>query len=232
MRILGIETSTEVGSVAILEDGARVTERVLRAPMKLLSWLSQAISDILRETDLSLENIDAIATGIGPGSFTGVRLEIATARALAQVRKIPLYGISSLDALAYQSLLHQGTIVSIIDARRGEIFAAIYEASEAALKQVGDSLCFPKEKVLEKVSGHPGPYCFIGETNPDPSFFLTHLSNSRQADPDQGFPRASSIARLAHDRRHVLSGDLYSVQPLYIRASQAEIEREKRATKS
>src|SRR5436189_176541 len=101
MKILAIETSTDCGSVAVLDGMTLLAERFVRAPMKLLSWLSPAINGILEETGVPLSEIGLLASGTGPGSFTGVRLELATARTLSQVVKIPLVGIPSLDALAF-----------------------------------------------------------------------------------------------------------------------------------
>lgn len=203
MILLAIETSTDVGSVAVVHDGTIVRELVCRTPMRLLTWLSPAISEILRDCKLDLKQIDAIATGIGPGSFTGVRLELATARTLAQIRKIPLYGIPSLDALAAAELPYSGTIVSSLDARRGELFAAFYEASDDRLNRIGSYACVSKEKFDDEVEKHPTPR-------------VAHST-----------VRAGFTGRLAYARRTESSGDPHAVKPLYIRASQAELERKK-----
>jgi len=169
-----------------------------------------------------------MAAGIGPGSFTGLRLALAAARTLAQVRRIPLYGISSLDALAFQAFPRDGTVISLIDARRGELFAGFYGAGGSNLIQKGDYLCLPKEALVHEAKRHPGPYVIVGVKNPIFSFVLQNLPGAVEAEAEAAPARASSIGQLAYSRRHELSGDLYSVLPLYIRPSQAEIEKEKK----
>jgi len=228
MKILAIETSTDIGSVALLDDMTVLAERSMRAPMKLLSWLSPAIAEVLKESGHKLSQVNLIATGIGPGSFTGTRLELATAKTLSQVAKIPLIGVSSLDALAFATLPYRGMILSCIDAKRNELFAGIYASDGSTITQQGDYLCQTKESIVEEASRYKGPWTIVGESNPYESYLLQQLKDATRADESAGIVKASSIGKLAYLRKNSSSGDLYAVEPLYIRASQAELERAKR----
>jgi tRNA threonylcarbamoyladenosine biosynthesis protein TsaB len=118
--IAGLDTSTPVTSVALLGDGV---ERELhddgerpRHAQTLLPLLERVVED--------WSAVERLCVGVGPGGFTGLRLGIATARALSQSLDLPLVPVSSLDALAAP---HSGTVAALIDARRGEVFAAVYE---------------------------------------------------------------------------------------------------------
>lgn len=232
MNILALDTSIDVGSVAVLRDGILLAESLLRAPMELLSWLSPAIQRILRETDLAVNQLDGIAVGIGPGSFTGMRLQLATARTLAQIGDIPLFGISSLEALAFQCLPFHGMILSSINAHRGEVFAGFFRADGATLTQQGNYLALSPEALVQETLRYAGPWILTGETNPFKTLLLEKLSDSHDAGPQAGMVRASTLGLLAYQRRSEKRQNLYAIEPIYVRPSQAEIEHKKKALRS
>jgi len=127
--IAGLDTSTPVTSVALLGDGV---ERELhddgerpRHAQTLLPLLEQVVAD--------WSAVERLCVGVGPGGFTGLRLGIATARALSQALELPVVPVSSLDALAAP---HPGVVAALIDARRGEVFAAVYEDGQRTLEPV------------------------------------------------------------------------------------------------
>jgi len=99
MNILAFDTATGVGTVAILQDETVLAERSIHAPMSLLTWLIPAIQDAMSEAGVTFNDLDAIAVGTGPGSFTGIRLGLSTAKTLAQVGNLPLYGVSTPEAV-------------------------------------------------------------------------------------------------------------------------------------
>ncbi len=224
MNLLAFDTSTDVGSVALVQDGILLAEQMIRSPMNLLTWLSPTIQKMLKEAGISPDKLNGLAVGIGPGSFTGIRLQMSTARAFAQVRKVPLYGISGLETLAYQILPYRGYILSCIDARRGELFYGIFEANGDALTIKEEFGCLPPDRVLEKAQKYQGEWIIVGETNPYLEFLLKGLPHSLYANRI-GIIRASTIGILAYQKKDQLNGDPFSVQPLYLRASNAEIEK-------
>jgi len=127
--IVGLDTATPITSVAVLGDGV---ERELhddgerpRHAQTLLPLLERVVED--------WSIVERLCVGVGPGGFTGLRLGISTARALAQALDLPVVPISSLDALAAP---HSGTVAALIDARRGEVFAAVYEDGQRTREPV------------------------------------------------------------------------------------------------
>jgi tRNA threonylcarbamoyladenosine biosynthesis protein TsaB len=136
-NILAIETSANVGAVCVLR-GDDVVNEVVRDDAKLSAWIVPAIDRALRRADTTLDDVDAIAFGSGPGSFTGVRTACATAQALAYARATPLFAVSSLQSLAVSALsvnahLNRAanTIKVILDARMNEAFSAVLSGRSA-----------------------------------------------------------------------------------------------------
>jgi tRNA threonylcarbamoyladenosine biosynthesis protein TsaB len=121
--IAGLDTSTPITSVAILGDGV---ERELHDDGARPAHATR-LQPLLEQLVPDWAEITRLCVGIGPGGFTGLRLGIATARAIAQAKEIPVVGVSSLDALAHP---RSGKVAAVIDARRGEVFAATYEDGE------------------------------------------------------------------------------------------------------
>ena len=133
MTILGLDTSTSAASACVLRaDGewfevAPPPERLGRPPAHA-SELMPAVADVMSRADVGWADLDAIAVGVGPGMFTGLRIGIATARALAAASGLPLRPVSSLAALA--AGIEAPLRLPLIDARRGEVFGALYEGHE------------------------------------------------------------------------------------------------------
>jgi tRNA threonylcarbamoyladenosine biosynthesis protein TsaB len=127
--ILGIDTATRATAVGLLGDGVALDlrddgEDRPRHAEALLPLIERAVAEAG-----GWERIERLCVGVGPGGFTGLRLGISTARALAQARGLPVVGVSSLEALA-RAVEHDGPVAALIDARRGEVFAAVYEHGE------------------------------------------------------------------------------------------------------
>jgi tRNA threonylcarbamoyladenosine biosynthesis protein TsaB len=130
VTILGFDTSTAASSAAVLAPDGEMFE-VAPAPARLLerpahaAELLPAINDVMERADVSFGDLDAIAVGLGPGTFTGLRIGVATARALGKANDVPLRGVSSLAALA--SGMPDGIRLPLIDAKRGEVYAALFD---------------------------------------------------------------------------------------------------------
>ena len=126
MKILSIDTSSDICSVAILEDNTVIKELHIDDIKTHSEKLMPLIKNIFDECKLNLDNIDLIACSKGPGSFTGIRIGIATAKAFADSRNIKTIGISSLDGLAY-NIENTGLTCSLIDARNSNVYLGIFE---------------------------------------------------------------------------------------------------------
>ena len=133
MTILGFDTSTAASSAAVLGDDGRVVENV-PPPERLAERpahareLLPAIGDVMGQADIGFGDLDAIAVGVGPGTFTGLRIGVATARALAKANGLPVRAVSSLAALA--AGMTGPSRLALIDAKRGEVYAALFDGDE------------------------------------------------------------------------------------------------------
>lgn len=198
MNLLALETSTEGCSVALLADGA-VHSRSEVAPRRHAELLLPMCEGVLADAGLRRSQLDAIAVGRGPGAFTGVRLAISAAQGIALALDIPVVPVSSLAALALEAPADAGSILAVIDARMGEIYAGVFRRGdddlvhELAAETVGpaDALQVP-----------PGRRWDIVGTGWD-----THADaiRSRLDAPPRSarglcYPQATSIARLAAPR--------------------------------
>ncbi|KKL06136.1 hypothetical protein LCGC14_2599040 [marine sediment metagenome] len=152
MRILGIETSTMTGSVALMDEVRLIAEYTLNLPRRSkerrvgvsaslrkethTSRLMSAIDKMLKDASLTIKDLNGIAVSLGPGSFTGLRIGIATAKGLAQGLNIPVVGIPTLDGLAFNLSCCQDLICPILDARKGEVYCALYKNGKRLTKYI------------------------------------------------------------------------------------------------
>ena len=155
MPTLAVDTSTEVLAVALGEGEQVLSELSIDAGRSHLEMLLPAIQGMLADTGMAIGDVTAIVAGTGPGAFSGLRVGIATARALSQSLEVPLFGYSSLEALA--NGLAEGMddsmprwILPLIDARRGQVFARLYKKEgEKGLNPESEVLCLDPERVSE-----------------------------------------------------------------------------------
>lgn len=133
MNVLGFDTSTAATSVCLLRDDGKAFERIpteeeLLGPPGHARELLPSVQHVMTEAELRYSDLGAVAVGVGPGTFTGVRIGVTTARALAHAEDIPVHPVSSLAALAQG--IHAEHRLPLIDAKRGELFAALYRGDD------------------------------------------------------------------------------------------------------
>nr|BAL57060.1 peptidase M22, glycoprotease [uncultured delta proteobacterium] len=124
-----MDTSSFTGSVALVEDGMVVSEVVARLRASHSEALLPIVNEVLERASTTLTDVDLLAVGTGPGSFTGVRIALATAKGFRLVTGKPLVGVPSLDALAAAAVGARGPLAAVLDARRDEVFVALYHAT-------------------------------------------------------------------------------------------------------
>ena len=132
MKILAIDTSSAVASAAILEDGKLIAEYILNNKKTHSQKIMPMIDEIIKDSDLTINDIDVFAAAYGPGSFTGLRIGVATAKALAHAVNKPLVEVSTLEGIAYNAVYSDLLLCPIMDARRNQVYNAVYK-SEGAL---------------------------------------------------------------------------------------------------
>lgn len=236
MKILGLDSSGIVASVAIVEDDVLIAEYTVNYKKTHSQTLLPMLDEIAKMTELDLNSIDAIAVAAGPGSFTGLRIGSATAKGLGLALKKPLIAIPTVEGLAYNLYDISGLICPIMDARRKQVYTGIYRFTDHQLKVVEDQMAVPMETVIEKLNQYGETVTFLGDGVP----VFHELIAEKMTVPYSFAPahvnkqRAAAVAAL---------GEIYYRQgktetamehvPDYLRVSQAERERaEREATKA
>ena len=216
MRLLALETATSLGSVALLDDGVVVREHSDRVPRQHLEWLMPAVAGVLTAAGWTPGDVDAVAVSTGPGSFTSLRIGIATAAMWARSRGIPAVGIPTLDALALGTRTG-GLIGAILDVRRSEVALALFRR-DGVLQRITDDKVGSVASVLESLP--PGPITFSGDA-------LEHYGEAivaargqvTFAPREQWYPTATAVGRLGWERlSRGESDDIYRLHPTYSRA--------------
>lgn len=227
MHILGIETATMTGSVAIVTEDRLVAEYTLNTETTHAERLMAAIDHLLQAAALSIQAIDGIAVSIGPGSFTGLRIGVTTAKSLAYSIGKPVVGIPTLDALAAQYLFTELLLCPILDARKREVYTAFYRNTGADVARLSEYAVLTPERLRPEITE---PVLFLGDgVCPYRQYLTTALEEKAFfADAAHLLPRGSLIAKLGGDRlRAGQADDCLALTPLYLRKSDAEIHWEK-----
>lgn len=144
--LLAIETSTPRGSVSLIKNQEIVKELFTDTIQTHAATLLPTIETLLNETNEDIKNLTGIAVSIGPGAFTGLRVGISTAQGLAQTLKIPIYSVPTLEALAYGAIDTRNPIFTTIDARKDEIYGALFQwQGEELIRLINESVLTPEE---------------------------------------------------------------------------------------
>jgi tRNA threonylcarbamoyladenosine biosynthesis protein TsaB len=151
MKILAIDTSSSNLSIAVCDDNGRIFEKNIDAERKLSSVIIPAINGMLKKSEFSLDSIDLFAVGLGPGSFTGLRIGVATIKALALGTAKPLIGIPSLDILAKNVNHSNIQICPLLDAKRGMVYSCIYQNKNKHFKKLNGYLLIEIKDLLKKI---------------------------------------------------------------------------------
>lgn len=228
MKVLGLETSGQTAGVALLRDGEIVCERSFVARMTLNPRLAPEIVELLGGLPRDAE-LDAIATGIGPGSFTGVRMGVAIAKALSHALGVPLAGISTPEAIVAAIGAEPGTGVCVLQrARADELYAtALTVAADGIGEEVEPTrvLTLPRAlRTAEELLGRE-PQLFAGDAAGGLIDQIRSIfpEAAVAADEHQCVPQAGQIARVAAARPDRLDAQAaFALTPRYVRASQAE----------
>jgi len=227
MKILAIETSGEVAGVALLNDGEIVAERSFTARMTLNQRLAPEIVELLGGP-VADAGLRAIAVGIGPGSFTGVRMGVAVAKALAHGLELPLAGVSAPEAIVAALDVGPGTGVCVLqEARADEVYATTLVVEDDGIgRELASTRVLTLPRALrnaEELLECP-PDLFAGDAASDlAERITTAFADARFADDDLARPTAAETARVAAARPDRLQRDAaFSLTPRYVRASQAE----------
>jgi tRNA threonylcarbamoyladenosine biosynthesis protein TsaB len=224
MRILAIDTSTRTESVAVLEDGIVLAEVYTTSEQTHAKRLLSAIDATLHMAALKTEACDALAVTIGPGSFTGLRIGISTVKGLAFATGKPVAGVSSLDVLAQQFPQSRHLVCPMIDARKKQVYTALYECgNDMRLTKLADDCAIEPEKWLKQIEQ---PCLFVGDGIAVYGDLIKEALGERAlfAPPHLNSVQASAVA--AAGMKQIVEGrdaDVAALEPYYIRQSDAEM---------
>ena len=151
MRLLAVDTTGAHGSLAVLEGDTIRGRAGFRAPLGHAQRLLPELDRLLVSLGLSLGDVDAFAVAVGPGSFTGLRIGIASVEGLAFATGLPVVGISTLEATAYRYRSRAGLVAPFLDARREEIFGALFRGNGGTLETIVEPVCEKPEDFLTRV---------------------------------------------------------------------------------
>ena len=222
--ILAIETASPCGGVALV--GEEVLGEITLASKETYSRrLLQAMEYLFSQLKVDFEDIFAVAVSIGPGSFTGLRIGLATAKGLHFALGLPLVGVETLKALAANVSPTSKLICPVLDARRSQVYTALYRSRPGGLEELLPPSLLSPLKLTERIKE---PTLFVGDgLLPFGEFFRERLGQNFEAAPAYlKHPRAATVGILGRDK--ALAGDFddpLRLLPLYLRPSEAELKR-------
>jgi tRNA threonylcarbamoyladenosine biosynthesis protein TsaB len=221
--LLTIQTASPAGSLAI-SDGERLLAEInLDVRKTATEWLLQSVEDLLHKAEIDKGALDAIGVVRGPGSFTGLRVGLATAKGLSLAANCPLLGISSLQCLAMQLPFTSLPVCVMLDARKQEVYAALYNWEAGSPHPVAEERVIKPEILLSDI---PGETLFIGNgALVYRSLIVRQLAGRAHFAPAfLNLPRAGAAAALGlaeWQAGRLLSAD--EMMPKYLRPSEAEL---------
>jgi tRNA threonylcarbamoyladenosine biosynthesis protein TsaB len=227
VKILALDSTAKVASVALCEDEKLLGELTLNNGNTHSQTLLPMVEFLLDKFDLSPVDIDLFAVAAGPGSFTGVRIGAATVKGLAFGMEKPCAGVSTLEALAYNLKDFDGLVCPVMNARRKQVYTALFRASNGRLTRLMDDSAIAIAELDEKLKQFEEPVRLCGDGYDITKDLLTHpiIPVSERYRHQSAF----SVAEVALQKYQ--SGDVgtdLNLSPVYLRLSQAERERAER----
>jgi tRNA threonylcarbamoyladenosine biosynthesis protein TsaB len=241
MRIIGIDTATTTASVALVNDGIVVAEKSnpSHAPGSNgdqhtgkgnhAETILLLLESLLQSAGISLPDIDGIALSIGPGSFTGLRIGLSTVKGLAYGARLPVVGVSTLLAQAARVSHYEGLICTLLDARKNEVYAALFEKTGDTVHRLGEECVASAAAILEIIRplAKGKPCLMVGDSTAAYRQWLAQQlgGGALFQTGDLSLSVAAMVARLSEHRfRSNDVDDLGSLTPMYLRRSQSEFK--------
>ena len=221
MKILAIETSSKICSVAILEDNVLIKEKTINDDNTHSIKLMPLIEKIFNETNLKIGDIDLFCSDKGPGSFTGIRIGIATIKAFIDVTQKNGIGISSLEALAY-NVKKEGIICSLIDAKNDNVYAGLFEHKEGKYIQIDEFKTDNIINILNEYINKEKSIIFVGDGLISYKNCIIEKFGNNAIFEENNELNATNIGIAAYNKIKNNKEETFSLTPLYLRKSNAE----------
>ena len=222
MRILGIETATLTGGAALLDGERVVGEVTLSVALQHSERLLAMVDRLLGDCGWTLAALDGIAVSIGPGSFTGLRVGLATAKGLAFASGLPIVPVPTLDALAASLPFADAPVCPLLAARKGEVYVSLYRWADARMERLWDYLALPPAEAARRLTA---PVIVLGDGVEACRPHLAALGPGvRTAPPARRLPSAAVVGQLGAERLAAgETADADALVPLYLRPPEAEL---------
>ena len=233
MLILAFETTAKAGSVALLRDGVLLAESYQNTGMTHSQTLLSMAEDMLKNSGLTPQDVEAVAVAEGPGSFTGVRIGVAAAKGYAWGLEIPCYGVSTLESMALNLGIWEGLVVCAMDARRNQVYNAVFEVKEGILTPISPDRAIALTDLGEELKNYQGPIFMVGDGSVlCYNTLKEQIPNAILVPEHKRHQRAAGVALAAMAKiNRGEPGDGAALTPNYLRLSQAERERLEKETK-
>ncbi len=225
MKILSIETSTMLGGAAIIDENAGlIAETRLNVKTTHSERLMTAVHNILVQSELTLNDIDVFAVASGPGSFTGLRIGLSTVKGLSYATGRPVVTVPTLDAFAWNFPYSSYPLCLMLDARKSEVYAAVYRWEEDSFSTVIDCVSVKPEALLETLQGR---VLFAGEGALLYREKIIGMMKERAfiAPRDKMVPSPANVAMLGLTKaKRGEFAEISQAIPVYVRKSEAEVK--------
>jgi tRNA threonylcarbamoyladenosine biosynthesis protein TsaB len=230
MKILAIETATMLGGVALLDDSAGLIAEIrLNVETTHSERLMTCVDHILKQSSLTIADIDCFALSIGPGSFTGLRIGLSTVKGLSYATRKPVVTVPTLEAFALNFPYCKYPVCTMLDARKNEVYAALFRWDGDGFKRLLHESALPVSKLADTIMQHiDDKVVLTGEGTLLYQEMIFEYLGERAiiASPEQMVPSPAHVATLGIKK--ALSGEFSELQnlvPFYIRRSEAELKK-------
>ena len=226
MLTLAFESSAKAASTALVRDGELFAQSIQCSGLTHSRTLLPMAEDMLKNTGVSLNDIDLIACAHGPGSFTGIRIGIATVKGLAWTLEKPCIGVSTLEAMAWHGISAGGTICAVMDARRNQVYHAMFRIQDGIPVRLTEDRAISLEDLRSEMEKLGEKVFLVGDgAKITAAFFSANSIPWREAPSNLVLQSAWGVAMAARGK---VPGNADSLLPVYLRLSQAERERQER----
>jgi len=221
MNLLALDTSSKTASCAVFSDGILIAESFTNAGLTHSQTILPMVEAMLKHAKIAINDIDAFAVSAGPGSFTGLRIGISAVKGMAMAMDKPCAGVSTLCALAAGLRAFDGYIAATLDARREQVYAAIFHCKDGELTRVSPDEAVSIEELGQRLSELNQPIMLAGD---GAELCLKQLGNPnlRPSPQELRYQRATGVAYIALRDNIFTTAD--KLEPIYLRIPQAERE--------
>lgn len=228
MKILGIDTSSKILSIALSEGRELIAEETIAADRRHAALLVPKIKELLEHSGFGITGVDVFVAGTGPGSFTGLRIGVSTVKGFGIATGKPCIGVPSIDAIALNVKEDSKLIVPIIDAKRHQVYSAIYMRKKGHVIRKSKFLLLTIEGLVKKINliRNRPPVFFLGDAITLYEEEMLHICNEAVfLGEEYWYPRAANLIQLALGKLDRLKKmDLTKLKPIYLYPKDCQVK--------